>query len=63
MLRGELGDSFGMLFDGMDLERQAGVTVLTGDVVDQSQLVGIIERAQELGMELMSVNPDPGQDG
>ena len=63
MLRGELGDSFGMLFDGMDLERQAGVTVLTGDVVDQSQLVGIIERAQELGMELLSVNPDPGQDG
>ncbi len=63
MLRGELGDSFGMLFDGMDLERQAGVTVLTGDVVDQSQLVGIIERAQELGMELVSVNPDPGQDG
>ena len=52
-----------MLFDGMDLERQAGVTVLTGDVVDQSQLVGIIERAQELGMELLSVNPDPGQDG
>ena len=63
MLRGELGDSFGMLFDGMDLERQAGVTVLTGDVVDQSQLVGIIERAQELGMELVSVNPDPGRDG
>ena len=63
VLRGELGDSFGMLFDGMDLERQAGVTVLTGDVVDQSQLVGIIERAQELGMELVSVNPDPGQDG
>ncbi len=63
MLRGELGDSFGMLFDGMDLERQAGVTVLTGDVVDQSQLLGIIERAQELGMELLSVNPDRGQDG
>lgn len=63
VLRGELGDSFGMLFDGMHLERLAGVTVLTGDVVDQSHLVGIIERAQELGMELVSVNPDHGPEG
>jgi hypothetical protein len=52
-----------MLFDGMHLERLAGVTVLTGDVVDQSHLVGIIERAQELGMELVSVNPDHGPEG
>ena len=52
-----------MLFDGMQLERLAGVTVLSGDVIDQSHLVGIIVRAQELGVELVSVNPDHGQDG
>ncbi len=63
VLRGELGDSFGVLFDGMQLRRLAGTTVLTGDVIDQAHLVGLIERVQELGIELVSVNPDYGTDG
>ncbi|HLN06727.1 MAG TPA: hypothetical protein VK217_10650 [Acidimicrobiales bacterium] len=63
VLRGELGDSFGVLFDGMHLQRLAGTTVLTGDVTDQAHLLGLIERAQELGVELVSVNPDQGTDG
>lgn len=63
VLRGELGDSFGVLFDGMELRRLAGTTVLTGDVTDQAHLVGLIERVQELGVELVSVNPDRGTDG
>ena len=62
VLRGELGDSFGFLFDGMQLERLAGMTVLTGDVADQTHLLGLIERVQELGIELVSVNPDQGPD-
>ncbi len=63
VLRGELGDSFGVLFDGMQLERIAGTTVLTGDVTDQAHLLGLIERAQDLGVELVSVNPEHGTDG
>ena len=63
VLRGELGDSFGVLFDGMELQRLAGTTVLTGDVTDQAHLLGLIERAQELGVELVSVNPDHATDG
>ena len=63
VLRGELGDSFGVLFDGMQLQRLAGTTVLTGDVTDQTHLVGLIERVQELGVELVSVNPADGTDG
>jgi len=63
VLRGELGDSFGVLFEGMELQRLAGTTVLTGDVTDQAHLLGLIERAQELGVELVSVNPDHGTDG
>jgi hypothetical protein len=57
VLRGELGDRFGLLFDGMSLERIAGHTVLRGAVVDQAHLHGLIERIQELGVELVSVNP------
>ena len=60
--RGELGDSFGFLFEGMKLERLAGMTVLTGRVTDQAHLLGLIEQIQELGVELVSVNPDQGTD-
>ncbi len=62
VLRGELGDSFGVLFQGMKLHRLAGTTVLTGAVTDQAHLVGLIEQVQELGVELVSVNPDIGTD-
>ena len=39
------------------------MTVLTGQVTDQAHLLGLIERIQELGVELVSVNPDQGTDG
>ena len=57
VLRGEIGDRFGLVFDGMHLERVRGDTVLTGPVLDQAHLHGVIERIQELGVELVSVNP------
>ena len=59
VLRGEIGDRFGLLFEGMRLERTSGHTVLTGVVLDQAHLHGLIERIQELGIELVSVNPLP----
>ena len=57
VLRGELGDQFQERFGGMALERQNGLTVLTGTVIDQAQLIGFVERGQELGVELVSVEP------
>jgi pimeloyl-ACP methyl ester carboxylesterase len=57
VLRGEIGDRFGLLFEGMRLERITGRTVLTGPVLDQAHLHGLIEQFQELGIELISVNP------
>jgi len=57
VLRGEIGDRPGVLFDGMRLERVRGTTVLTGPVRDQAHLHGLIGRIQELGIELGSVNP------
>jgi hypothetical protein len=59
VIRGEIGDRFGLIFEGMRLERSAGTTVLTGPVRDQAQLHGLIERIQELGIDLVSVNPIP----
>ena len=63
VLRGELGDAFGILFDGIQLRRLAGMTVLTGQVTDQAHLAGLIEQTQELDAELIPVNPDQGTGG
>ena len=41
----------------MRLERRAGTTVLTGVVRDQAALVGLVERVQDLGLELVSLQP------
>jgi hypothetical protein len=60
VFRGELGDQFQERFGGMALERKNGSTVLTGDVRDQAQLIGFVERGQELGVELVSVEPLDG---
>ena len=55
VIRGELGEPFGFLFEGMTMDRVAGTTVLTGSVIDQAHLHGLIQRTQDLGLELISV--------
>jgi hypothetical protein len=55
VIRGELDDRFGFLFEGMRMERTNGTTVLAGQVTDQAKLMGLIERIDELGLELLSV--------
>ena len=52
---GELGDRFAHLFAGMTFARLDGTTVITGPVVDQAQLVGLIDRVQEVGLVLLSL--------
>jgi len=55
VVRGELDDRFAYLFNGLDFERVAGTTVLSGQVTDQAQLHGYIARVEELGLELVSI--------
>ena len=55
VLAGELGEPFGFLFEGMKMDRVAGTTVLTGSVIDQAHLHGLIQRTQDLGLELISI--------
>jgi hypothetical protein len=55
VVRGELDLRFARLFNGMQMEQTGGTTTLTGRVVDQAQLHGYIERFEELGLELLSV--------
>ena len=55
VVRGELDSRFAYLFNGMQMDQVEGTTTLTGEVIDQAQLHGYIERFEELGLELLSV--------
>jgi hypothetical protein len=43
----------------MNLAAGDGRTAITGPVVDQAQLQGLLNRVGDLGLELISVNPTP----
>jgi hypothetical protein len=63
VLRGELGEPFGFLFEGMQMDQVGGTTMLSGRVIDQAHLHGLIQRTQELGLELISIQQaDEGSD-
>jgi hypothetical protein len=63
VVEGELDDRFAFLFGDMEITHVAGTTVLTGPVVDQAQLHGFIERMEELGLKLISVQEEPDDGG
>ncbi len=56
-LQGHLGPEWADWFEGMiiDLE-EGGETLLTGPVVDQAALHGLLKKVRDLGMPLISVN-------
>lgn len=58
VVRGELSDRYGPAFERMSMEVAAGHTTLVGDIVDQAQLHGLLERVSALGLELVSVAAD-----
>ena len=56
VVAGELSRRFAPAFDGMTVQCTRGETAITGVVVDQSQLHGLLDRVGDLGLELVSVN-------
>jgi hypothetical protein len=56
----ELGDKYAVAFEGMQMHRRDGDTILTGWIIDQPRLFGILERINGLGLELLSVQSLPG---
>jgi hypothetical protein len=57
VVRGELSQRYGLAFEGMTLAMGDGRTAITGPVVDQAHLHGLLDRVGDLGLELVSVNP------
>ena len=56
-IRGRLGEDWSDWFDGFSLHEEKEVTVLTGPVVDQSALFGVLARIRDLNLGLISINP------
>ena len=54
---GELGPRYASAFDGMTLRAHDGETDITGPIIDQSHLHGLLERIASLGLTLHSLTP------
>jgi hypothetical protein len=57
VVNGELGPRYASAFDGMTVSASGGKTKITGAIIDQSHLQGLLERVSSLGLTLYSVTP------
>ena len=60
VVRSELSDRYAVAFEGMEMETKDGDTVITGEIIDQPHLYGILDRINGLGLQLLSVQALPG---
>jgi hypothetical protein len=56
VIKDRISARLGSAFPGLEVETRPGQTVLTGDFSDQSQLHGVLDRLQDFGIELVSIN-------
>ena len=55
VVRSELSERYAAAYEGMEMETNRGLTILTGKIIDQPHLYGILDRLGGLGLELLSV--------
>jgi hypothetical protein len=57
-LKGHLGDEWTDWFDGLTITlEEDGDTLLTGPLIDQAALHGVLKKVRDLGLPLVSVVP------
>ena len=57
VVEGELGPRYASAFDGMTVRAHDGETDITGPIIDQSHLQGLLARIASLGLSLYSLTP------
>jgi hypothetical protein len=64
ILQGQLSSQWSDWFDGFTITLdERGQTILTGPVIDQAALHGVLKKIRDLGIPLISVNRlDPGEE-
>jgi hypothetical protein len=56
-LKGHLGNRWVTWFDGLAIAQDSdGTTLIHGPVADQAALYGLLQKARDLGLPLISVN-------
>ena len=60
-IRGRVGEDLAAAFEGLTAEVLPVETVLHGDIRDQAELHGILDRVQGLGLELIEVRRLPNE--
>jgi len=62
-VKGHLGRQWTEWFGGLTITlEEDGITLLTGPVVDQAAIHGLLKKVRDLGMPLLSVNRvEPGR--
>ena len=65
VVSGELDDRFGEAFANLSVRAASGTTELTGNLRDQSELLGVMRQLFDLGLDIvsMSATPAPGDAG
>ena len=56
VVEGELGPRYASAFDGMTVSAHDGETEITGPIIDDAQLHGLLQRIAGLGLRLHSLN-------
>ena len=57
VVRGRVTHELTGIFEHLELESNGRESSLTGTFADQAQLCGLLDRLQDLGIPIVSVNP------
>ncbi|MBK8021864.1 MAG: hypothetical protein IPK19_10690 [Chloroflexi bacterium] len=56
-IKGHLGRELASQFEGMSITEDDGESLITGTVIDQAALHGLLRKVRDLGLTIISVNP------